>query len=238
MYLFIDTRDLAQALQTFKATKEFYSGIGELSFEENNGLLTWAATMTAASDLEKQAEADDDESLRAFMRRVRSCLAAHEKALLDNPKWMSVGKRNSESAMLRRFGNRLAMGIFGGLSLLVPMMIMVLSPTKLTNLVTTIAFVIFVAIALSTAMDDSEAKDIFAAVAAYTAVLVVFVGTSTSPQGESDGVVGAIAGGVLGGILVLMGAWFAVFYPLFLKREKKKRATSESDFERRFKFYL
>ena len=229
-------QDLAQALQDFQATREFYSGIGKLSPAEDKNLIQLAATNVAALELEKQADADGDENRRIFISRIRSRLAEDEKTLLDNPKWLTFGKRNPESTELRTFGNRLTMGVFGGLSLLVPMMIMVLSPTKLTNLITTIVFVLFVAVALATTMGKADAKDVFAAVAAYTAVLVVFVGTNTTSEGESNRVAGAIGGGVLGGMLVLMGAFFGTFYPLFLKREDKKRREVEGIFEGKSEF--
>ena len=176
-----------------------------MSPTEDANLLYQATKSVAASELEKQADADSDDNLRIFISKIRSGLAKDEKALLSNTKYLSFGRRNSESAELQKFGSLLAMGVFGGLSLLIPMMIMVLNPTKLTNLVTTIVFVLFVAVALAATMDKAEPKDAFAAVAAYTAVLVVFVGTSIDTQGENDRIIGAIAGGVLVGIMVLMG---------------------------------
>lgn len=106
----------------------------------------------------------------------------------------------------------LATGVFGGLALLVPMMIMVLNPTKLTALVTTIVFVFFVAVVLSTTMDNAQPKDLFAAIAAHAAVLVVFVGTNTVTTEEDNRVVGAIADGVLEGIILQMGLWFGRYF--------------------------
>jgi hypothetical protein len=52
------------------------------------------------------------------------------------------------------------------------MMIMVLHPTKLTTLLTTVVCVFFVALALSFRMNKAEPKDILSATAAYAAVLV------------------------------------------------------------------
>jgi hypothetical protein len=91
------------------------------------------------------------------------------------------------------------------------MMIMVLHPTKLTTLLTTAVCVLSVAVASSLAMPNAESKDIFGTTAAYTAVLVVFVGTTTTTSGLSNGMVGAITGGVLGGILVLLVIIWALF---------------------------
>lgn len=78
------------------------------------------------------------------------------------------------------FLSRVAMALFGGVALVVPMLIMTLHPTKLTTLLTTSVFVFAVAIALAWFMYDSQPKDIMAATAAYAAVLVVFVGATGS----------------------------------------------------------
>jgi hypothetical protein len=60
------------------------------------------------------------------------------------------------------------------------MLIMTLHATRLTNLLTTSIFVFVVAIALAWYMKEAESKDVIGATAAYAAVLVVFVGTSTT----------------------------------------------------------
>jgi hypothetical protein len=77
------------------------------------------------------------------------------------------------------FSRRLLMAAFGGVALIGPMLIMTLHPTKVTNLVTTSAFVFVVAVLLAYIMTDATPKDVIGATAAYAAVLVVFVGTST-----------------------------------------------------------
>lgn len=75
------------------------------------------------------------------------------------------------------FGNRLLAALGGGLALIAPMLIMVLAPhSKATALTTTCCFVLPVAIALAVFMKDSQPKDVVACIAAYTAVLLVFVG--------------------------------------------------------------
>jgi hypothetical protein len=96
------------------------------------------------------------------------------------------------------FMSRLTMALFGGFALIVPMLIMYLHPTKLTNLLTTSVFVTTVAVYFAAAT-DWEPKDIIGATAAYAAVLVVFVGTSTSTPGGnlSDGQVAGIVIGVV-----------------------------------------
>jgi len=77
------------------------------------------------------------------------------------------------------FFGRLGMALFGGIVLIAPMLIMRLHPTLLTELVTTSAFVLAFGIILAWFMTDADRKDILGATAAYAAVLVVFVGTSS-----------------------------------------------------------
>ena len=69
------------------------------------------------------------------------------------------------------------MAAFGGATLIVPMLIMVLDQRMVTTLVTTSAFTLGIGLILAFWMEDSNGKDIIAATAAYAAVLVVFVGS-------------------------------------------------------------
>ena len=64
--------------------------------------------------------------------------------------------------------------------MIVPMLIMVIDDRKDITLLTTGAFTLIVGLILAWWMVDAHPKDIVAATAAYAAVLVVFVGTSTS----------------------------------------------------------
>lgn len=72
------------------------------------------------------------------------------------------------------------MGLFGGIALICPVLIMVLSPSQNTNLITVSVATIVFAIPFAIGASDSTGKDILAATAAYTAMLVVFFGTSSS----------------------------------------------------------
>lgn len=85
---------------------------------------------------------------------------------------------------LKELAKKIGMAVFGGLSLLVPMLIMVLHPTLLTVLGTTSVFVLVVGILLAVTMRETERKDIVAATVAYAAVLVVFVGTGGDYTGD------------------------------------------------------
>ena len=77
------------------------------------------------------------------------------------------------------FVSRLRMALFGGLSLIAPMLIMRLHPTLLTELITTSVFILAVGVVLAWYMKDAQKRDILAATASYAAVLVVFVGTTS-----------------------------------------------------------
>jgi hypothetical protein len=101
-----------------------------------------------------------------------------------------------------KFTRRLTGGLLGGLALIVPMLIMDLHPTQLTSLLTTSVFVLALAI-LFAALTDWEPKDIIGATAAYAAVLVVFVGTSTSDSKLGNGRTGGLIAGVIGGLYLL-----------------------------------
>jgi hypothetical protein len=83
-------------------------------------------------------------------------------------------------ADLKAFYSRLIMALFGGLALIVPMLIMTLHRSKLTSLLTTSVFVLGLAVVLAWIMDTADPKDIIGATAAYAAVLVVFVGTASN----------------------------------------------------------
>jgi len=69
------------------------------------------------------------------------------------------------------------MAVFGSAFLIGPMLIMVLYPSRTTSLVTTTVSVVLFAMLVAALLEDKN--DVLNATAAYTAVLVVFVGTST-----------------------------------------------------------
>jgi hypothetical protein len=76
------------------------------------------------------------------------------------------------------FWKRLYMAIFGGFAVVAPMLLMVLYKHILTSLLTTSLAVFLFALAMAT-FSTANAETLLAAVAAYAAVLVVFVGTSS-----------------------------------------------------------
>lgn len=70
------------------------------------------------------------------------------------------------------------MALFGGIALIAPMLVMVFHPSRSVSLITSSLATFLFAIILAFGARDSTGKDVLAATAAYTAVLVVFVGTS------------------------------------------------------------
>ena len=77
---------------------------------------------------------------------------------------------------------RLILGSFGGIMLLGPMLLMVLHYDRNTTLITTCVSTVLFTIVLAIFARGMAGKDVLATVAAYAAVLVVFVGTSTAPS--------------------------------------------------------
>lgn len=88
-------------------------------------------------------------------------------------------KGQQERALKSALFERMFMAIFGGVALIGPMLIMTLHPSRNTSLITTSVAVFIFAVLLANGASDSSGKDILGATAAYAAVLVVFVGTSS-----------------------------------------------------------
>jgi hypothetical protein len=97
-----------------------------------------------------------------------------------------IGRTKAQRQASRQAAfTRLIMAAFGSLSLLIPMIIMVLVPTRNACLITTSISVTLFAAAIGV---GSELKpgELIAAASAYTAVLVVFVGASlAAPNGHA-----------------------------------------------------
>lgn len=78
------------------------------------------------------------------------------------------------------------MALFGGMALIIPTVIMAKFDGVNVSLITTSVSVIIFGLLLAFGATDSTGKDVLAATAAYTAVLVVFVGTSLSGTSSSN----------------------------------------------------
>lgn len=121
----------------------------------------------AGSEEAKQLSESADKNWKDIAGRVSRMMANTSSGLTEE----------QERKYKQLFGERLLAALGGGLALIAPMLIMVLAPpAKATALATTCCFVLAVSIALAIFMEDSQPKDVVACIAAYTAVLVVFVG--------------------------------------------------------------
>jgi len=81
----------------------------------------------------------------------------------------------------KRFSKRLGIATIGGAFLIGPMLLMVLHKSLLTILLTTSMCVVTFGVLLAFCLD--EPFDVLSGIAAYAAVLVVFVGTSSNSSG-------------------------------------------------------
>lgn len=84
----------------------------------------------------------------------------------------------TEVASKHAFTSRLMMALFGGIALIIPTVIMAKFEGINISLIVTSVFVFIFALILAFGATDSTGKDVLGMTAAYTAVLVVFVGTS------------------------------------------------------------
>jgi hypothetical protein len=90
-------------------------------------------------------------------------------------------EREKERKKENDFWERLWMGGFGGIALIGPMLLMVLHRDLHTSIITASVATFLFASLLAVTARSLEGKDVLAAVAAYAAVLVVFVGTTLTP---------------------------------------------------------
>lgn len=115
-----------------------------------------------------------------WLRRV-------EKNIDEDQEWdrsrciLPGGSRSQRQEFIERKGlvERLTMGIAGGTAMIVPMLIMVLHKDLLTTLLVTSVSTLAFAGLLAIGGQGLKGDTVLAAVAAYAAVLVVFVGASS-----------------------------------------------------------
>jgi hypothetical protein len=108
---------------------------------------------------------------------------AEDRAAYDRRQNILPGVSRSEHQQksdLFRFLERLGMGLGGGIALIVPMLVMVLRDDVLTQLLTTTVATMLFAGALAIFGRNLKGETVLASVAAYAAVLVVFIGASSS----------------------------------------------------------
>jgi hypothetical protein len=86
---------------------------------------------------------------------------------------------HNEKASLIQMWRRVWMGMCGGLALILPMLLMVLHKGEATTLSTASVATMLFALGLAILGEDLKGQEVLASVAAYAAVLVVFVGASS-----------------------------------------------------------
>lgn len=110
--------------------------------------------------------------------RRRSAAWDPESNMLPGESRTEMRRRNE----VRLFFERFTLGVFGGLAIIAPMLIMALSNSLLVSLVvTSVTTMLFaVLLALPVFGGGLDGPTVLVSVAAYAAILVVFVGTSLS----------------------------------------------------------
>ncbi|KAK1068362.1 hypothetical protein LTR74_005651 [Friedmanniomyces endolithicus] len=188
----------------------------------------WQTVYEMQIELQQRLMIEAERTAQVFSLDMYSSTTVGDE-VVGGQAWMTAWK--NQALELRKLYRNIAMAVFGGMTLLVPMLIMVLYPGITTVLVTTSVSVLVVAVALATIMSAADVKEIVVATSAYAAVLVVFVGSSVgsgnstgsgdgSSQGTGLGATGAIGGIVVGsicGTLVLLSAIAMPWYILAWK---------------------
>lgn len=125
-----------------------------------------------------QGRSDERNQTLTSKHRERSTAWDPEINMLPGESRTEMRKRNE----VRLFVERFTLGVFGGLAIIAPMLIMALSNSLLVSLVVTSVTTILFAVLLALPMigGSLDGQTVLAAVAAYAAILVVFVGTSLS----------------------------------------------------------
>lgn len=114
----------------------------------------------------------------------------------NTPRVLALGKKRrhmskAEMAEKHAFASRFIMALYGGVALILPTVIMSKLQGINVSLITTSIAVFLFGLALAFGATDSTGKDVLTATAAYTAVLVVFIGTSLD-SGDASADSGAL----------------------------------------------
>ncbi|KAN0096849.1 hypothetical protein V8E51_015654 [Hyaloscypha variabilis] len=145
--------------------------------EESDLLITKAIVLLECATID---DLDEEKVTLASTRKklhgiVQNRQADVERSIVRGTQQSLVSRTFIESVKAReQFISRASAAVFRGLAVIVPMLIMSLHPTRLTQLLTASVFVVSIVLILAWLMDEAERKDIIAATAAYGAVLVVF----------------------------------------------------------------
>ena len=179
------------------------------SKKEYEEFLTSTAAMIAANrtGISLWSLPDENSQYRKDMKPALDLQSSYSTAWWKSQRSLEAhNRRTSYEQTSETFAilQRVVFALIGGLALIVPMLIMKLYSTTLNVCLTTTLFVIAVSIVLAISMSNTSPKDLLGITAAYAAVLVVFVGTSTTSSGASNVKVAVVTGSVVGGILVIL----------------------------------
>jgi hypothetical protein len=146
--------------------------------EKTRGLISHVLSFFSHAQQQQQYTSDPEYS--AGSRNTTGSADSVVEASSATDKEVAHKKRVEEQQRKAGFHRRLGMALFGGLSLIVPMIIMTLNSSTEKSLITSSLFVLAFAVvmAATTAARDAE---MIAGTAAYAAVLVVFVGVTIHP---------------------------------------------------------
>ena len=108
------------------------------------------------------------------------------KEILDDPNLglnlRELNKGIREAKMRKQaFSERIWMGALGGVAVIGPMLLMSLHRTLTTSLITSSVATVLFTLVLALGARNLKGQEVLGAVAAYAAVLVVFIGTSIPP---------------------------------------------------------
>ena len=124
-----------------------------------------------------------DFKLMAKLRRNRSQPSNIAKRMRSKAGNLGFRELDQDGRISRQrekaFTERVVMAMFGGIALIGPMLIMTLHKSENTSLITVSVATFIFALVMAVAAKESAGKDVLGATAAYAAVLVVFVGTSS-----------------------------------------------------------
>jgi len=176
------SREPANALRDYR----FFRTEGDFLFSTDNvmnGLAKEIVSLESAKTKLKSSQKGSQEA-RDLAEQIDGATKSIGQVLLKVMNETTSGITKDKEAKERQaLWARLLIALGGGLALIGPMLIMVLHPEKLTALITTSCSVVGVAVVLAVVMRDSQPKDIVAFTAAYTAVLVVFIGSGGGNSG-------------------------------------------------------
>jgi len=166
---------------------------GRRDFDESESDLVRLAAHLAAIENVEQADGEDNlrkEIPAAMVDQAKANFSTSITVLFGNDHRSDYAAeiKARKEAIGKALISRLVFGIFGGLTLIAPVIIMTLvgSYIILMTLLTISLFTLAVAVILAVTMRTADSKDIVFATSAYAAVLVIFLGNSAIVQ-KSEG---------------------------------------------------